>query len=1335
MCAHFVRRSIVSRLWRDAKHLGFFVLLVSCTCSLAMAQAGGGSRILGPINDQVRVTLKGNTSPVAQARYDQGAVADSFPAERMLLILQRSPEQEAALRQFIRDAHTPGNPSFHTWLTPEQFGELYGPEDSDVAAVSGWLQTHGFSVTRVTKGKTAIEFSGSAGQVREAFHTEIHAYLISGELHHANSSDPQIPAALAPVIAGITPMNDFRPKSYVEVLGQATYNPKTHQVTPQWTIASNLLALAPGDFAVQYDLNPLYAAVTNGTGVTIGIIGASEVDPTVVANYRSLFGLPAINLNAVVDGNDTNALEVNWATVESYLDVEVSGAVAPGATINLYAAADTSVQSGLLLAAQRAVDDDQASVLSTSYGTCEQGLGSAGNQFWAGLWEQAAAQGQTSFVSAGDSGSAGCDDFDIPQPAQYGLAVSGFASTPWNISVGGTDFFYASYDGSTADQNAELATYWDLTPTDIMAPATSLLKPVPEQPWNRAFGLNLYDGGVYDPSTNGATIVGGSGGASSCSSGMEASDGSFASCTGGYAKPAWQSGKGVPSDGARDIPDVSLFAANGENDSFYPICAGTDDCTDVLGEINFKISAVGGTSASSPEMAGIMALINQKFGRQGLANYILYPLATQYPQVFHDVTIGSNNVPCNQGTPNCAVSTLNDNTKGDLTLGHYYATAGYDEATGLGSVDANLLLQYWNSLSFKSSSTTLSLSQTSFTHGTPIHLSVGVSGNGAGTPSGDVGLATTASPALNTGLNELTLQDGAAAATVDNLPGGQYQLTAKYAGDTVFAPSNSPPVPLDVAPENSTISLSGNYWNTASNSFMPLSAGASYPYGTYFAVDAQPIGLNAPQGGSDGTATGTITFSDVATTGTVNSGAVNINVNGIAEWQSSVELPVGTNHVSASYSGDPSFNASTTATPLTFSVSKAQTYSFLGANPSPIAVGSATTLILNLGAPFAGPPCDLGACTFAFPSIAGPTGTVTFSFGATVLGSVAVVSSAGVGATDATVNLNVSSLPLGKDAVTASYSGDANYNPATASFNVVVEQPATLSASANPSSVNQAEFTKITATATGANGLPVPTGTVNFFAAGPGSDWTDTETLANGSATSHAVQGGFFPPGNVSVAVSYSGDSTYAPATVNVSFTVTPGNLPPFSLSGSPVSFAPGATTGNTSSLTATPEGGFTGAVYLSCALTNYPNGAVYLPTCSIPSSISISGTTAATASMTVNSTPPSSNEGVSPWQTWHSPDHPGWLAARTGGIISVLLFLWILAYRRGWRRSASFLFIVAVLWCLAACGGGSSEQVGGGGGVTNPGTTPGAYTFTVNGSLTANGATQAQTTVTVTIQ
>jgi hypothetical protein len=1321
------------------------VIIAFSACSV-FAQAPPHSRIAQPIDEQVRVTLKGNVHPLAQPRYDRGAVADSFPVERMLLLLQRSPERETALGGFLQDVHTQGSPSYHQWLTPERFGELYGTDDSEIAAVSDWLQGHGFSVARVTKGKTAVEFSGTAGQVREAFRTEIHAYFVDGEEHHANNIDPEIPAGLAQVVAGITPMNDFRPQPQVKVLGRALYSRETHAVTPQWTINNSppVLALAPGDFAVQYDLNPLYSAGVNGSGITIGIIGASNVFPDVVAGYRSLFGLPAGTLNIIIDGRDPGPSATvdrgNIAEVESFLDVELSGAVAPGAIINLYTAADTTVQPGLFLAAQRAVDDDVAAVLSTSYGQCEQAIGSSGNQFWAALWQQAAAQGQTSFVSSGDSGSAGCDNFNVPQEAQHGLAVNGFGSTPWNISVGGTDFFYTSYNGGAAAQNAELATYWSLTPTGITSPTTSLLKPIPEQPWNQAFGLDLYNHGVYNP--NAPTIVAGSGGASSCSSGVQASDGSFGSCTKGYAKPAWQSGKGVPADGARDLPDVSLFAANGENASFYPICLPGEGCTGVNFAFN-EISAAGGTSASSPAMAGIMALVNQKYGRQGQANFILYPLATQHPSVFHDITIGNNNAPCQQGTPDCSLSTLTDNTKGFYTLGHYYAGPGYDQATGLGSVDANLLVQNWNSLIFVPTSTSLNLSQTTFTHGTPIDVNVAVTGTG-GTPSGDIGLLPSESPAAaNVSLNRLTLQNGTASATVNNLPGGQYQLSAKYTGDTIFAASSSIPVTLNVAPEASTVSVTGSYWNNTTSSFSPISTGASFPYGTYLALDAQPVGANSPKGGSDGIATGTVSFTDTAGTTTVSSGSLNLNTKGIAEWIPAVSLPVGATTVGASYSGDASFTPSASSTPLAITITKAPTFSSLSARPSPVALGSATSLEVQVSNQFSGPVCASDAsCTFFVSSPASPTGIVTFSFGNTTLGTASLVPPLN-NLFISYAKLSVASLPLGTDTVTATFSGDANYSSVTTTFNVVVEQPATVTATVNPGSINQAEFAQVNATVTGLSGQPAPTGTVTFSANGSiGGSWTDTQPLKGGSATSGGLPGYlFFPAKNgqitVPVTAAYSGDSTYGPGSAVVSLTVTQGNLPPFSVSATPVTIAsPGASAGNSSSVSVTPSNGFTGTVYLSCSLTSSPQGAVHPPTCAIPPSVNISGTATVTAVMAINSTAPGSSGGLfspaprGPIPIIPLPTQLGWLA---GAVLAIMLLLGVCRPRRRELRLAGFLFLLAVLGSLAACGGGSVNVAPPP--VPIPGTTSGSYSFTVSASFTANGASQAQTQATVTIQ
>jgi len=251
----------------------FHLVLVLCATIAgysALAQSLSVPRISQPIDDHLRVSLPGNVHPLAQPRNDQGPVPDSFPAQRMLLLLERSPQQQAALAQFLQDVHTPGSTSYHQWITPQQFGRAYGPADADIALVTAWLQSHGFAVAQVNRGKTAIEFSGTAAQLRAAFQTELHIYIVNGEVHHANDRDPQIPLALAPVVEGITPMNDFRLRSDTVTRGRATYNILTHQATPEWTQTTSSLELTPGDFAVRYDVNALYNAGVTGAGITIG---------------------------------------------------------------------------------------------------------------------------------------------------------------------------------------------------------------------------------------------------------------------------------------------------------------------------------------------------------------------------------------------------------------------------------------------------------------------------------------------------------------------------------------------------------------------------------------------------------------------------------------------------------------------------------------------------------------------------------------------------------------------------------------------------------------------------------------------------------------------------------------------------------------------------------------------------------------------------------------------------------------------------------------------------------------------------------------------------------
>ena len=173
-----------------------------------------------PVDERQRIRLKGNTHPLARPQFDVAAAPADLPMDRMLLVLKRSPEQRAALRKLLDDQQDKLSSNYHKWLTPEQFGQQFGPADADMQAVTSWLRVHGFQVAPVGKGRTMIEFSGNAAQVQEAFHTAIHKYSTNGEVHWANVNDPEIPAALAPVIAGVNTLHNFYAKPQIVISDQ-----------------------------------------------------------------------------------------------------------------------------------------------------------------------------------------------------------------------------------------------------------------------------------------------------------------------------------------------------------------------------------------------------------------------------------------------------------------------------------------------------------------------------------------------------------------------------------------------------------------------------------------------------------------------------------------------------------------------------------------------------------------------------------------------------------------------------------------------------------------------------------------------------------------------------------------------------------------------------------------------------------------------------------------------------------------------------------------------------------------------------------------------------------
>jgi hypothetical protein len=644
--------------------------------------------------DEHLSVLKGNTHPLARPDFDAGAAPPSLPMKRMLLVLKRSPEAEAALDKLLDEQLDPASKNFHNWITPEQFGRRFGLSDRDIHTVTSWLAAHGFEVAHVSKGRTVVEVSGTAGQVSEAFHTQIHKYVVRGEQHWANSTDPKIPAFLTTLVAGVDSLHDFPKRPMVQKVRPLTTFPACGAQAGLQSSRS-CYGLGPYDFATIYNVLTVWSAGLNGSGQSIAILSASNINIGDVREFRQLFGLPAKDPDIVLNGpnpgitNRPQSLEK-----EAITDVEWSGAVAPGATIRLIVSASTNSTSGFDLSAEYAVDNDVAPILSGSYAFCEATLGVAGNEFHNRIWQQAAAEGITVVIGTGDGGSADCDyerGATPPAAARSGLSVNGVASTPFNLAVGGTDF----------SDLTNAALYWN--PVDNSTTHASAKGYIPETTWNDSctnavFGLVA--GYSSDPEancnnrdlSNFVVTSGGGGGRSSCI---------VAGCAAGYPKPSWQAGVGVPTDGVRDIPDLSLFSGGALSGSFYLICEADLQnglpCT--LDGSNSRIQGVGGTSISAPAFAGIMGLILQNSNsRQGNANAVLYKLADQqsaldcsttaaFPNscVFHDVTSGTIVMPCIKDSPAC-VTTNPVHQYG--VLSGYGADVGYDLATGLGSPDA-----------------------------------------------------------------------------------------------------------------------------------------------------------------------------------------------------------------------------------------------------------------------------------------------------------------------------------------------------------------------------------------------------------------------------------------------------------------------------------------------------------------------------------------------------------------------------------------------------------------------------------------------------------------------
>lgn len=727
-------------------------LLVIAVGFSVLGSAKTADRITSSLNAGAVVALKGNVHGLAKPEYDLGRADNNRLIEGISLAFRPSAAQQKDLDQFLRQLGDRTSPNYHKYLTPAQFGARFGMSPNDIAQVTSWLVSQGFANIKVANGRNQVSFDGTIAQIESAFSVEMHNYLVNGETHFANAGAPSIPAGMAGSVIEVGHLHDFAPKPRAKVRPSLT------------SYVSGNHFLSPTDFATIYDLQPLYTAGIDGTGQKIAIIGQSSVSSTDLSNFRSAAGLPAGPPVVTTTAGGT-LTQCSGDEGESDLDLEWSGGVAKNATILFIAAGlntgDTCTGSrvnSVWNALQYAVDNNVAPFISTSYGFCESGLGTAfagPNGTVEGWAKQGQTQGQTIVSATGDAGAADCEQGTTS--ATTGLAVDAPASIPEVTGAGGNEFtgdVAGTVSGTPPNTIAAAdAPYWAASGTGSDVVSTAL-EYIPEMAWNDT-AADITAGGGLSASGGGASIY--------------------------YSKPTWQTGTGVPADSKRDVPDISVTAS--ANHDGYLVCSTDTDSTSCASGFRDSnttttgpsFTIVGGTSAAAPTFSAILALVNQYVGSAGLAplNPTLYALPGNSPAPFHDITTGDNKVPCTAPSTNCPTGTT--------SIG-FSAGVGYDQATGLGSVDGYNFAQI-----MKRAPTTLTVSPSA----TSVNLGTSVTFTATVTPSTATGTVNFFNNGSTTVLGAGTIASGTATFSTTSLPLGSNSVSAAYAGDTADRISSS----------------------------------------------------------------------------------------------------------------------------------------------------------------------------------------------------------------------------------------------------------------------------------------------------------------------------------------------------------------------------------------------------------------------------------------------------------------------------------------------------------------------------------------------------------------
>lgn len=732
-----------------------FIALCATTVSGFAAQTPR-PRVLSEINGSESAPIKGSLHPLAQAQNDAGRMPTTTPVQGVTLQFSRSAAQEADLEALLAAQQNPASPLYHQWLTPDQFAARFGMADADLQKVQSWLEQQGFTGVSVNRSHNAIRFSGTVGQIEQAFQTQMHYYQADGVKHFAPSTALSVPAALGPVVKSVQNLSDFRPRAQM-VLPRRQFT----------SSVSGSVFFAPGDIATAYDINPLYSGGINGAGQTIAIMGQSAVQVSDIERFQAAAKLTTKDPTMILVPGSGASMVYNGDESESDLDLEWAGAMAPGANI-VFVYTGSNSNQGVYDSARYAVDEDLASIISLSYSSCETDLSQSSLAALEAVFKQAAAQGQTVLAASGDQGSTACyGDTTLTTVQQQAITVNYPASSAYVLGIGGTEI-------SAANNSTSASQYWQAASgSDVL---TSVKQYIPEVAWND------------DSSSNGLSASGG--GASVL-----------------IQRPTWQTGvPGIASGSMRLVPDVSLYSSSSnpgylyctsDTTSWQP-ASGTTGAQQASCNNGFRDSATqdvtlaGGTSFATPIFAGMVALLNQKLNYtngQGVINASLYQLAansTIYASAFHDVTSGNNN--CSAGTAYCGATT-----------GGFSAGAGYDEVTGLGSVDLANLAAAWPANTGPSAS--LMASTTTVTppaSGTPalnspLNFTIKVLGADGAPASGTVKLSIDGGNGYltNGSVQTVTLdQNGQYTYSASFTVTGMHQIVAQYQGDATHATSS-----------------------------------------------------------------------------------------------------------------------------------------------------------------------------------------------------------------------------------------------------------------------------------------------------------------------------------------------------------------------------------------------------------------------------------------------------------------------------------------------------------------------------------------------------------------